>query len=83
MALAAIVPSAERPTAAANQNVPAVCVRSQNASRKNTNPTAARSIIVAPAAICSGTECSCVRSATCAGAAATTSAGSRVALANP
>ena len=81
MTLPAIVPSADRPTATANHAVPAVCVRSQNARRKNTNPTLARSTSIATAASCSPTECSCTRSAGCSGVAATTSAGSRVALA--
>jgi hypothetical protein len=82
IALPAIVPSADMPTAAPNQNVPADCVRNQNARWKNTNPTAARSIIVAAAAICSGVAWSWTRSTCCAGAAATTSGGSRVALAS-
>ena len=83
MALPAIVPSADRPTAAANQAVPADCVRSQNARWKNTKPTIARSIIIATAASCRPEACSCTRSTACAGDAATTSAGRRVALASP
>ena len=81
MALPTIVPSADSPTATANHAVPAVCVRSQKARRKNTKPTLARSTSIATAASCSPTECSCTRSAGCSGVAATTSAGSRVALA--
>ena len=52
MALPAIVPSADSPTATANHAVPAVCVRSQKARRKNTNPTLARSTSIATAASC-------------------------------
>ncbi len=80
-ALPTIVATAESPMARPNQAVPAVWPRSQNASRKNTKPTAARRIVIAKAASCNPTECSWTFSAGCSGLAATTSAGSRVALA--
>jgi hypothetical protein len=80
-ALPMIVATAESPTARPNQAVPAVWLRSQNASRKKTKPTEARRTVIANAASCSPTECSCTFSAGCSGVAATTSAGSLVALA--
>ena len=79
MALPAIVPSDDSPTASPNHHVGASCVRNENAKWNNTNPTQHRSNSIATAAICRLVDDSSMRWRCDAGPAATTSRGRRVA----
>ena len=79
IALPAIVPSDDSPTASPNHHVGAPCVRNENARWNSTNPTQHRSSSIATAASCRLVDDSSMRWRCDAGPAATTSRGRRVA----